>query len=164
MPEPLTDAALAEIPFDSPEALALIEAVQGEYVARYGGPDDTPVDAAEFAPPSGAFFVLRDGERAVACAGVRLLAPDLAEFKRMYVVPDARRRGHARALLAALEGRARALGAQRVQLETGTRQPEAMALYESAGYTPIAKYGHYKEAPESRCYGKDLRHNDDRGA
>ena len=39
-------------------------------------------------------------------------------------------------------------------LETGTAQPEAMALYESAGYTPIASFGHYRESPENRCYGR----------
>jgi hypothetical protein len=41
-------------------------------------------------------------------------------------------------------------------LETGVRQPEAIALYESAGYDAIEPYGFYKNAPLSRCYAKDL--------
>ncbi len=60
-----------------------------------------------------------------------------AEVKRMYVVPLAQRRGLARAMLAHLEDTARAEGVEVMVLETGMRQPEAIALYESAGYTPI---------------------------
>ena len=42
-------------------------------------------------------------------------------------------------------------------LETGTAQPEAMALYESSGYARIESFGHYRDAPQNRCYGRDLR-------
>jgi hypothetical protein len=43
-----------------------------------------------------------------------------------------------------------------VVLETGLAQPEAIALYTSAGYTPIAGFGHYKDAPLSRSFARDL--------
>jgi hypothetical protein len=59
-------------------------------------------------------------------------------------------------VLEALEVRAVAIGYTRLVLETGIRQPEAMALYESAGYASIEPYGFYKHAPMSRCYAKDL--------
>jgi GNAT superfamily N-acetyltransferase len=59
-------------------------------------------------------------------------------------------------LLQALEEHARSLGYRRVILETGTPQPEAMALYASEGYEPITPYGYYRESPYSRCFGKDL--------
>ena len=55
-----------------------------------------------------------------------------------------------------LEDRARTLGYTRLVLETGTKQPEAIALYESDGYTSIPAYGYYRDAPNSRCYAKDL--------
>ncbi len=42
-------------------------------------------------------------------------------------------------------------------LETGTAQPEAIALYESSGYTRIEGFGHYLWSPENRCFGKPLR-------
>ena len=58
----------------------------------------------------------------------------------MYVVPEARSRGHARRLLYALEDAARELGYVRVRLDTGPLQPHARALYESEGYREIPDY------------------------
>jgi GNAT superfamily N-acetyltransferase len=143
--------------YDGPTASALTAAVQQEYVSRYGGPDDAPVDAAEFAPPNGRFLVGYLGGRGVAMGGLRLLDADTAEIKRMYVVPDARGRGLSRLMLARLEELARtALGARRVVLETGSKQPEAVALYESAGYERIEGFGHYKCEPLSISFGKAL--------
>ncbi|MBA3328279.1 MAG: GNAT family N-acetyltransferase [Solirubrobacterales bacterium] len=104
---------------------------------RRPGPGATP---AEMAPPVGVFLVGYDDERPVACGGVRRLEPGVAEIKRMYVVPDARGRGIARALLTALEEAARELGYERVRLDTGPRQPHARALYESVGYTEVPDY------------------------
>jgi len=79
-----------------------------------------------------------------------------AEIKRMYVAPAARGRGLARAMLAHLERTALEAGASVSILETGTLQPEAIALYESSGYVEVPKFGFYCSAPESRCYGKRL--------
>ncbi len=76
-----------------------------------------------------------------------------AEVKRMYVAPSARRRGLARLMLAHLETTARAAGADVMILETGTAQPEAMALYVAAGYEPVEPFGHYAWSPRNRCYG-----------
>ncbi|MFC4909042.1 GNAT family N-acetyltransferase [Actinomadura gamaensis] len=149
--------------YDDPVARKLIAEVQQEYVTRYGGPDETPVDPADFAPPLGHFVVGRVGGDPVACGGWR--AHDAsepgfedgdAELKRMYVAPRARRRGLARALLAELESSARTAGRTRMILETGTAQPEAIALYTSSGYTTIEKFGYYRCSPSSRCYGKPL--------
>ena len=61
-----------------------------------------------------------------------------------------------RALLAWLEAEAAALGYRRVHLETGLRQPEAIALYETAGYRRIPSFGPFEDDPLSVCYGKDL--------
>jgi GNAT superfamily N-acetyltransferase len=145
-------------PFDGPSARALIDLVQQEYVERYGGPDDTVLDAAEFAAPNGGFVVLYlDGEP-VACGGWRTLRdwPGSAEIKRMFVVPAYRRRGLARFVLVALEDAARAAGLTEMWLETGLRQPEALELYRSEGYQPIDGYGHYRDAPLARPMGKKL--------
>jgi len=78
------------------------------------------------------------------------------EVKRMYVRPAGRGRGLGRALLAALEREAAALGAVSVVLETGPLQTEAIALYESAGYRRIPCFGVYAGAPQSLCYGRTL--------
>ncbi len=144
-------------------AQALIEEVQAEYVERYGGPDNSPLDPATFEPPSGAFFVGYLGDVPVAMGGwrtrpdvVRLGGALSAEVKRMYVAPAGRRMGLARAMLAHLEDTAAGAGADVMILETGTEQPEALALYASSGYELVEKFGHYSWSPKSRCYGKLL--------
>ena len=79
-----------------------------------------------------------------------------AELKRMYVVEEARGLGLARRILAALEEDARAAGRTRMVLETGDRQPEAVALYTSSGYELSAKFGYYRHHEASLCFAKNL--------
>ncbi|HSK95769.1 MAG TPA: GNAT family N-acetyltransferase [Euzebyales bacterium] len=147
---------LEDAAFDGAAAAALNAELQREYMARYGEPDATPVDSAEFAPPHGLFVVLVSGAEILGCAGLRRHDDGVVEIKRMFIRAAHRRRGHARRLLRALEDRARRLGYRRVVLETGTAQPEATALYASEGYVPIAGYGHYRDEPGNRCFAKDL--------
>jgi GNAT superfamily N-acetyltransferase len=147
---------LREVPFDGPEALALIGELQQEYVRRYGGPDETPIDPRAFDPPDGAFLVLEvDGDLA-GCAGLRRHDPEVAELKRMYVRTAHRRRGLARVLLAAVEERARKGGYRRLILETGTEQPEALALYQASGYEPFESFGYYAGSGLDRTFVKHL--------
>lgn len=152
----MSDLELRDEPYDSPVAQQLIGAVQQEYVVRYGSPDTTPVDAREFAPPDGRFVVGYLDTQAVAMGGVRRIAADTVEIKRMYVSPVARGRGFSRVVLAHLESLACDLGATRVLLETGQAQPEAMRLYETSGYERIEGFGHYKCEPDAVSYGKTL--------
>jgi len=150
-------------PITHPDAATLVEEVQGEYVLRYGGRDETPLDPTYFDPPSGAFFVGYLDGRPVATGAWRLRRDVVvdgrdraAEIKRMYVASGARRRGLARAMLAHLEATAREAGAEVMILETGLAQPEAIALYESSGYTAIPGFGFYKDAPLARCFARLL--------
>lgn len=143
-------------PFDDPVAAGLIEAVQQEYVVRYGGPDETPTDPAEFTPPAGLFLVAYLDGRPVGCGGWRATGDGAAEIKRMFVAAAWRGKGVARAVLAELERTAAAAGLSRTVLETGRAQPEAIALYGSSGYTPIAPFGHYACAPGAVHLGKSL--------
>jgi GNAT superfamily N-acetyltransferase len=143
--------------YDDPVAARLVRAALAELGERYGGEGDaTPVDAAEFVPPEGAFLVAwRDGE-AVGCGAWRSYDPSVAELKRMYTVPAARGTGVARSLLAAVEDSARAAGKSRAILECGDRQPEAIALYQRYGYQRIPNYGFYADAPGCVSFGRDL--------
>jgi GNAT superfamily N-acetyltransferase len=152
----VSDFELYEEPYDGPSATALTAAVQQEYVSRYGDPDDTPVEPGEFAAPQGRFVVGYVDNVAVAMGGVRRVDDDVVEVKRMYVAPEHRGRGLSRVVLARLEDLGREMGASRVILETGQKQPEAMALYESSGYERIEPYGHYRCSPLSVSYGKTL--------
>jgi len=134
----------------SPEAVELLAAYGAELVARGRpfSPIDPPPGAAgaswvevhEMGPPTGAFLLVLEGDVAVACGGLRTLEPGLGEIKRMYVVPAARRRGHASRLLSALEESAREAGLGRLRLDTNAQQPEAVALYHAAGYAEIPDY------------------------
>jgi GNAT superfamily N-acetyltransferase len=143
------------VAYDDPVAAELVEEVQQEYVVRYGGRDGTPVDPAEFAPPKGLFLVGFLAETGVACGGWRSHGTD-AELKRMYVRPSARGKGLARAVLAELERTALTAGHHRLLLETGRKQPEAVALYRSAGYTDVPPFGYYAKTPLSIHLGKPL--------
>jgi GNAT superfamily N-acetyltransferase len=139
--------------YDHPDAMALIAEVQQEYVVRYGGEDETPVAPAEFAPPLGLFLVAYVDGVPAACGGWRAQETDV-ELKRMYVTPAFRGCGLARAVLAELERTAAAAGYRRVILETGSKQPEAIALYKSAGYDPVPGFGYYAGAPGAVHLGK----------
>jgi putative acetyltransferase len=131
---------------------ALVAAAEAELAARYGD-DGTryPVD------PAARFLVaFLDGEP-VGCGALQGIDAAIAEIKRMFVEPMHRRRGVARRLLAALEDEAAAAGFAAVRLETGVRQPEALAFYRSAGYRRMPAYGPYLGDPMSVCFSKDLR-------
>jgi GNAT superfamily N-acetyltransferase len=148
---------LVDEAFDGPVATVLIDEVQQEYVLRYGGHDEATVDAAEFAAQrQGAFLVARADDEPVACVGLRRHDGRTAEIKRMYVRAAHRRRGLGRALLRAAEQRAGALGYARILLETGSEQPEAIALYTADGYRPFAEFGHYQGHPGHLAFVKDL--------
>ena len=111
---------------------------------RYGGEGD-PVHAPpeEFDGPGGQMLLATLAGAPVGCVGLRRINQRTAELKRMYVRPDARGRGIARALLAASERAAESLGYAQIWLETGTMQPEAVSLYLTSGYEPVAAFGQY---------------------
>lgn len=152
--------------FDHPDAVKLNDQVQLEYAARYDDEGDvTPLDATMFEPPNGLYLLAYDAQgRPVATGGWRSqerneegYSDGDAEIKRMFVIPEGRGNGLARRILAALEADARAAGRSRMVLETGDKQPEAIALYTSSGYTPCEKFGHYRTYESSLCFAKPLR-------
>ncbi|MFD7685727.1 GNAT family N-acetyltransferase [Streptomyces sp. NPDC059781] len=153
------------VPYDHPDAVKLDAEVQAEYHVRYGdGGDATHMDPADFRPPNGTYLIAYDeSDVPVASGGWRTQDANGegnrdgdAELKRMYVTEQMRGRGLARRILAALEEDARAAGRTRMVLETGTKQPEAIALYTSSGYEPCEKFGYYRFHEDSRCYAKAL--------
>jgi putative acetyltransferase len=141
-------------PFDSPAAQALREEQRVELIARYG------FDAEPGLKPTAAdvpvFLVARSHGDPVGCGGLRPIEPGLVEIKRMYVRPAARGGGFGKLILQALEDEARALGAERVVLETGVAQPESIGLYQRFGYVEIPCFGAYAGEPLSRCFERCL--------
>ncbi len=138
----------------------LLAAAFAELVGRYG------VEGRSQVKERARYLVVLDGDGVpVGCGAVQGFEADSehpgdGELKRMYVVPAARGRGFARALLAALEELARAAGHPVLRLTTGELQPEAIALYESSGYTRATPWGKYVTQPQTRCYAKALVSSD----
>jgi GNAT superfamily N-acetyltransferase len=138
---------LRVVRLSDPVVAPLLAGLAGEYEHRYGPVDEmAQAHPDEFDPPTGAFVALLDGGQIVAGGGIRWKEDTICEVKRMWTAPTHRRQGHAVIVLAALEDIARQRGYTRVQLETGPRQPEAIALYERLGYGRIPAFGCYAEA------------------
>jgi GNAT superfamily N-acetyltransferase len=145
-----------------PEATKLIAALNEEVQARYSEPLDPfyfSLDTDEVESGRGAFALAWVEQRAVGCGAARLIDDHTVELKRMFVIPEFRRQGIARAVLRFLESEALALGASRVVLETVTRPPDAVALYRGAGYQEIPRFGPYVDSAISYCMGKTLEPN-----
>jgi GNAT superfamily N-acetyltransferase len=153
----VSEIKIREARFSEPEVQKLVAEALDDLSQRYGGGsgDDTPISLTDFDPPAGRFFVAYAGDELVGCGGWRAHGED-AELKRMFTMPAARGRGVARRLLAAIEESARADGFRRVILETGDKQPEAIALYESRGYVRIPDFGYYKGHEGVLSYGRPL--------
>jgi GNAT superfamily N-acetyltransferase len=133
---------LSPAAWDDPVVQHLTDAQQTELRARYGGDSEPGVkpSAADVA----VVLVARDDDGTpIGCGALRPLEAGAAELKRMYVVPAARGRGISRLLLTGLEAEASTRGWTTLRLETGPKQPEAVALYTGAGYRPIGAFGHY---------------------
>lgn len=145
-------------PPDSPAATALFDEYM-ELVRERAGRDMRDAEhifatAEAFDGPGSAWLIVYDDGQPVACGGLRALAPATGEIKRMFVSAAARRRGHARRLLGALETIARDAGHTRVRLLTTELLPEAIALYESSGYTILSS--HVEDGHTDYWLEKDL--------
>jgi GNAT superfamily N-acetyltransferase len=143
------------VPWEDPAGAALRTAQQAEISERYGVPDSEPGPKPTAADIT-VFLVAFDDGVPVGCGGLRTLDATHGELKRMYVVPERRGTGVSKAVLSALEDRARGLGWERIVLETGTEQPDAMRFYEREGYSSIPLFGYYLGSELSRCYEKRL--------
>ncbi|HEY7048029.1 MAG TPA: GNAT family N-acetyltransferase [Jatrophihabitantaceae bacterium] len=145
------------VDFEHPDAVKLCERQRVELAERYGRPDSEPGG-----PPSAdeirVFLIARDPDTGepVGCGGLRPLDHRVGEIKRMYVVPARRRGGVAGQVLRALERHARDLGWATLRLETGDRQPDAIAFYARHGYRLIPAFGVYAGAAGSVCFERDL--------
>lgn len=101
-------------------------------------------------------MVAYDGEKAVGCGAIKHLSADSMEVKRMYVLPSSRGQGIATTILRELEQWARELKITKCILETGKKQPEAIALYKKNGYHVIPNFGQYENVENSVCFEKQI--------
>lgn len=104
------------------------------------------------------FIGIHAGDELIACGGVKLMDDDgrYGEIKRVFVLPEHRGRGLARAIMAALEAQLRRAGYPLARLETGVAQPEALGLYRALGYRERTPFGAYRPDPLSVFMEKQL--------
>lgn len=140
----------------SPEARALVGALDDYLDGLYPPENNYLLDVESLCAPEVSFFVARVGGMALGCGALRLLDARSGELKRMYVAPEARGLGIGSAILQAIEQRARQLGLGELKLETGTAQPEALGLYRAAGYLPCAAFAGYRPSPLNLFLAKPL--------
>jgi putative acetyltransferase len=138
-------------PLDSADARRLIGELDDHLNSLY-----PPEDNFTSLPVADAFLIARLDSVAVGCGAVRFIDGATAEVKRMYVAPSARGAGIGRRILDALESFARSRGAQRLVLETGPLQSEALALYHRAGFVTTPCWGEYVNGKNSICFEKQL--------
>ncbi|MBO0609693.1 GNAT family N-acetyltransferase [Myceligenerans salitolerans] len=163
--EAASAVSVEKVPFEHPDAVELRLAAVTELGERYGGDED----ANEYIDPATIVVtaVVRVDGVAAAGGSIRDLSGTddgvggrhpraTGEVKRVFVDAGFRRRGFSTLIMETLERSAREAGMTRLVLETGTAQPEAIALYEKLGYEPIPPYGKYAGEEDQRCYGKAL--------
>ena len=147
------------VSLENEPAVSLVGAMRAEMSALYDqldidAPDMPKGGPAELGPPGGTFLVGFDAAgEPVCCGGLKRLSDETCEIKRMYVVPQARRRGVGGQLLAALERAALELGYRAIRLDTGPRQPDAERMYRRAGYSPI---GNFNSNPIASFFGEKV--------
>lgn len=91
---------------------------------------------------------------AIGCGAIKEFSQEATEVKRMFTVPTGRGRKVATSILKELEIWAKELSYKKCVLETGRRQPEAIALYKKNGYSSIPNYGQYVGVDNSVCFEK----------
>lgn len=139
----------------------LIDSLDEDLRSRY--PHET-IYIVDFADPKVremTFVVAYVQGKPAGCGGLRPLdyleqGAGAMELKRFYVDPNFRKLGIANQMLLLLEEKATEAGYREIRLETGIKQPEAIALYVKHGYRPIDLFGPYVGDPDSLCYGKLL--------
>lgn len=141
---------------DQPGVIRLLEARDALLGGLYPPESCHRLDLAALLRPAVTFLVARRGGVAMGCGAVVRQGEREGEIKSMFVDEAARGTGAGRALLAAVEERARAQGLTVLRLETGIHQQAALGLYRSAGYREIAPFGGYRSDPLSIFMEKRL--------
>lgn len=140
---------------DDPDFKALVKLLDADLAERDGADHGfyaqfNKIDKIRHA------VVCYENDQPVGCGAIKAFSEEAMEVKRMYVSPDGRKKGIATRILTELETWANELGYAQCVLETGKRQPEAIALYEKNGYQRTENYGQYVGVENSVCFAKVL--------
>ncbi|HEX4151010.1 MAG TPA: GNAT family N-acetyltransferase [Steroidobacteraceae bacterium] len=150
---------MIQIELENPEQaeVAALLAESDAYMASlYPAESNHLLDLGALQRPEVGFLVARVDGRALGCGAVVSSGEGWAEVKRMFVSREARGLKLGRRLLERIEAVARERGERLLRLETGAKQPEALALYRSAGFVEIGPFGRYQPDPVSMFMEKSL--------
>ena len=144
------------VDWDDPASVELRGAQRAELAIRYETDDSEPGPAPSASDITVFYVAYDDDGTPLGCGGLRTLDESHGEVKRMFVHPDHRGSGVSSAILSTLEADAARRGWDRLVLETGNRQPDAIRFYQREGYTRIPNFGHYEHNAASLCFEKPL--------
>ena len=141
---------------DNPDFISLVKLLDAELAERDGA--DHPfyaqfnkIDNIKYA------VVANENDKPVSCGAIKEYSSNTMEVKRMYTLPEYRGKGIATKVLIELEKWAKELSFEKCILETGKKQPEAIALYKKNGYKLIPNYGQYAGVDNSVCFEKEMK-------
>lgn len=155
-PEPRARVVVARETPEQADAVALVGALDADQDTLYPPEARHALDLAALAAANGVFVVARDARGQAMGCGAVVFEAGFGELKRLYVRPADRGHGVATRIVAALEAAAAERGCREIRLETGPRQPEALAFYRREGYAPCGPFGAYPEHPLSVFMAKTL--------
>ncbi|WP_417672306.1 bifunctional helix-turn-helix transcriptional regulator/GNAT family N-acetyltransferase [Roseibium sp.] len=135
---------LVEMDPRDPESLSCLEQYYAELNSRFDTGFDVKrsadPDAEDMLAPRGCFLVCFSDDLPIGCVGLKGTDKGYAEIKRLWVSPAARGLGMAKRLMSEIEGRAKALGMSLLRLDTNSKLPEAVKLYQTSGWTEIDRF------------------------
>lgn len=142
--------------FDDPDFKTLVKLLDADLAIRDGADHGfysqfNKIDKIRHA------VVCYENGQPIGCGAIKAFTDEAMEVKRMYVSPEGRNKGIATRVLTELEAWAFEMGYPKCVLETGKRQPEAIALYEKNGYRRTENYGQYVGVENSVCFEKVLK-------
>jgi putative acetyltransferase len=141
---------------DNPDFISLVKLLDAELAERDG--EDHPFYAQFNKIDKIKYVVVAYANKTpVSCGAIKEYSPDTMEVKRMYSLPESRGKGIATKVLIELEKWAKELSFEKCILETGKKQPEAIALYKKNGYKLIPNFGQYAGVDNSVCFEKEMK-------
>ena len=100
--------------------------------------------------------VVYEDEQPIGCGAWKKIDETTAEIKRIYVLPEHRRKGAASMIVTAMEQDAEKAGFRHYILETARTTMDSANLYFSLGYKEIDYYGSPAGAENCRCFEKNV--------
>jgi putative acetyltransferase len=139
-----------------PGVAAMVAELDQLMTSLYPAESNHLLDLESLAAPEVTFLVARQAGRVVGTGAICRHDRGLGEIKRMYVDPRARGLGIGRRLLAAIEDAGARQGLNKLALETGIHQPEAIGLYRAAGFQECPPFASYRPDPLSLFMVKEI--------